>query len=842
MQPCGVDFLTRQPVEGELLADVLARGRLPGEDALRYAIEIGTILNRAHADGLVHGHLSPYTIAIASGGARILEPPATPDGRSAPYCSPEQVRGEEPDLRSDIFSYGAVLYEMASGKRAFDGTGDELHHQTPEEPPPAFNGKTKAHMAMEGVIAGCLAKDPGARRQRIQNAVIELKLASPGLHAKRPKPAAAPPRPAAPPEFERLPDRPRDGSRWPPRAPQRRAPMQISLRQALALIGGAMVAIAAMAGFAMAFLRPRPVLPVVNFRVAFPDNTSQPGPPAVSPDGRLVAMTAVGTDGRRMLWLRALDDLRMTRVAGSEGAHAPFWSPDSRYIGFFANQSLKRVPSAGGTVSTICPAESIGGGAAWNADGTILFAPGMTGGLYLVPANGGTPRALLKLKATRFERAFLWPQFLPGGNQFIFFVETDYPETTGVYGGNITSPGSYRLLLASETNAIFSGLGESGSPQQGYLLFVRGRSAMAQAFNASRMAVEGEPIAIGENIGSLRSLFLAPVSVSRNGILAYQTVGEATRQMVWMSRTGRPLAVVRETGDWGPPRISPDGTRAAAARLEPDGRSNLWLLDADGGLTRFTTSAQREGSPVWSPDGWKLVFFAAAKGEANSDLETQSVHGGKAELLYRSDAPKYPTDWSRDGRYILFTTISQAGRADIWGYSTAEHRAGPIVDTIYAEGYGSLAPDGKWLAYQSDESGNNEVYVQAFEGISAGTKRRWQVSAGGGGMPRWRADGRELFYMTGSGRMMAAAVAPAAGQLKFDAPQTLFETRPLPKTWNLYDVSADGQRFLVNLSLEVTNSPAITVLTNWTEKLRRVAASQLARQGASRMAANRAQK
>jgi len=829
VEQSAVDFLSNQPVEGELLADVLARGRLSGEDALRYAVEIGTILNRAHTRGLVHGCLSPYTIAITGAGARVLRPALTSDGRSAPYCSPEQVRGEMPDVRSDIFSYGAVLYEMASGKRAFAGTGGDLYHQILEEPPPLFNGKTKFHIAMEGVIAGCLAKDPAARRQRIQNAVIELKLASPKTKAI----AAVPPsKPAAAPGFEKLPDRPQDGSPWPPRALQYRPASRISLRQGLGLVAASMIAIAAMAGFALAFLRPWPAAPVVSFRVASPENASQPGPPSISPDGRLLALPAVGPDGRRMLWLRPLDDLRMTPLAGTEGASAPFWSPDSKYIGFFANQLLKKVPSAGGPVDTICPAESMAGGGAWNSDDTILFAPGMMGGLYRVSAKGGTPeaplktpQALLKLNPAKSERAFLWPQFLPGNKQFIFFVSTDFAETTGVYSGNTASPGSCRLLFASETNAVYSGLGESGSRQSGYLLFVRGRAPMAQAFKASSLALEGDPFSIGDPIGSLRSLSLAPLSVSGNATLVYQMVGDATRQMVWLNRSGKQTAVVRETGEWGPPRISPDGMRAAAARLASDGHADLWLLDADGTATQFTATPAHEGSPVWSPDGSRLAFFVSGKTEGNFDLYSESVRGGKAEPLYKSNAPKYPTDWSHDGRYLLFTTMPRPGRADIWAYSTTDHRAGPILDTIYMEAYASLSPDGKWLAYQSDESGSPEVYVQAFDGITAGTKRRWRVSAGVGGLPRWRADGRELFYVTYTGRMMAVAVHAPGDGLAFDTPQMLFQTRPLPKTWNFYDVSPDGQRFLMNLPLEVTHSPAITVLTNWIEKLKRVAAN-----------------
>ncbi len=821
-----LDFLTKQPVAGELLADVLARGRIPAEDALRYAIEIGGVLSRAHARGLVHGCLSPHTIAITGAGARVLQPPLTADGRSAPYYSPEQVRRETADERSDVFSYGAVLYEMVSGKRPFPGAGADLYHQILEMPPPSFNGKTKYHVALEAVIAGCLAKDPAARRQRIQNAVIELKLASPRAKGIGKGPAAVAPRAAKAASLAgpgKLPDRPKDGSPWPPRAPQPGRSSRMSLWMALGLIALVMITVAGMAAAALSFLRARQPAPEVSFRVTLPENLSYPGPPSVSPDGRYLAFSAAGTEGHRMLWLRPLDDLRITPIPGTEGAAAPFWSPDSEFIGFFANQYLAKVPAGGGPVVRICPAEAIAGGGAWNTDNTILFAPGLSGGLYRVPASGGTPELLVKLNPAQSQRAFLWPQFLPDNRHFVFFAMTNSPETTGVYADSTTKPAAYKLLFPSETNAVYSAMAGSQSRQDGYLLFVRERVPMAQEFHAASLSPEGGPIAIGDPIGSLRSLSLSPVSVSNNAILVYQTVGDATRQLAWVNRSGRQIAVVRETGEWGPPRIAPDGARAAAAKLASDGRADLWVVDANGSATQFTATPAHEGSPVWSPDGSRLAFFATGKAEGNFDLYVKALNGGKAEPLFKSETPKYPTDWSRDGRYVLFTAVSLGGKADIWGVSTADHRAGPILDTIYTEGSASLSPDGKWLAYQSDESGQIEIYVQPFEGISSGTKRRWQLSSGGGGMPRWRGDGKELFYVTNNGKMMAATARAADGNFAFDAPQALFQTRQFPKTWNLYDVSGDGQRFLMNLPLEISSSSTITVLTNWTEKFRRVA-------------------
>jgi Tol biopolymer transport system component len=290
--------------------------------------------------------------------------------------------------------------------------------------------------------------------------------------------------------------------------------------------------------------------------------------------------------------------------------------------------------------------------------------------------------------------------------------------------------------------------------------------------------------------------------------------------LVWLDRSGKQVGQGAEPGDYGPPSISPDGNRAAVAKFGPDGtHANLWILDAAGNTTPFTSTPQHEGSPVWSPDGSKIAFFSDAEG--GSDIYVKPANGeGRAELFYKSTFPKYLTDWSRDGRYILFVVASPGTGMDVWAMSTADRKAAPILNTICQETSATLSPDGKWLAFQSDQSGRPEVYVQAFEGATSGNKRRWQVSSGGGGLPRWRADGAEMFYVTSGGRMMAAAVHPVAGEFQFEPAHMLFQTRPIPNTWNLYDVSRDGQRFLFNLPLEWSSAAPITVVTNWSEKLK----------------------
>ena len=814
-----VGFAGDEPVGGELLAERLAQGPLPPEEALRYAIEIGAALNRAHLRGLVHGGLSPFSVRIASTGARILPPLGEHDERAAPYRSPEQVRGEAPDWRSDVFAYGALLYEMASGRQAFPGAGAELNDAILERPVAGLMAKSPIHAAMEGVIAGCLEKDP-ARRRRIQNAVIEMKPAGrpwqrmaevPKQLPRRPAEigTAAAPAPVADPKV--------------PRGPAYVMPVPPVPTDALSrrfwAIAAALIAIAALSAAAVVYLHQRPVAPVLRFAMSPPEYTSYPGTPSVSPDGRFLTFSALGPEGKRMLWLRPLDALHANVIPGTEGGFAPFWSPDSNYVAFFADKSLKKVRTGGGAPETVCGAEAMPGGGAWNRNGVILFAPSLASGLYRVSENGGDPQLVLKLDSSRFERSDLWPQFLPDDKHFIFFGQTDLTDTTGVYAGTLDAP-EYHRLFSSETNAVYSGGAEGGSAKSGYLLFIRDRHLMEQPFDISNLAMGGNPFTLADDVGAVRSMALAPISVSGNGILVYQSVGKPTRQMVWLDRGGKQAGQAAEPGDYGPPRISPDGSRAAVARLGPDGvNADLWILDAAGNATRFTATPKYAGSPVWSPDGSKIAYFSNPEGVYDIYVKPADGEGG-AELFCRSTLPRYPTDWSRDGRYILFGVISPGTKSDVWAISTANRKAAPILDTIYSEASAALSPDGKWLAFQSDQSGRDEVYVQPFEGATAGTPRRWLVSAGGGGLPRWRGDGSEIFYMTSGGRMMAVSVHPSGGDFQFETAHMLFQTRPIPGSWNLYDVSPDGRRFLLNLPLEWSSAAPITVVANWTGKLK----------------------
>jgi Tol biopolymer transport system component len=811
-----VDFLTHDLVEGQLLSDRMSAAPLTPEEVARYALQVGQVLVNAHGRGRVHGRLSPEHVLIAPDGVHLVDPAIGP-GPSAPrYRSPEQVRGEEADWRSDIFSFGVLLYEMAGGQRAFSGQDAELEDAILHQTPPALGTKSPTLAAMEGVIAGCLEKELVKRRQRMQNAVIELKLMGRAQAvAPRSHPLAASGSPAI------VLGRPRPGG---------------GLRWRLMTIALSVIAVAASSVAGVLYLRQRPAPPAVKFSVAAPDHTSFPETPSVSPDGMSLAFAAVNPDGQRLLWLRSLDEMHARAIPGTEGGFAPFWSPDSEWIAFFADKAIKRVHIKNGPPEampeTIATVSSEPGGGTWSQDGTILFAPSLNDGLYRVAASGGKVSLVLKLNAARFERAYLWPQFLPDGKHFVFFNQTDLADTTGVYAGSL-HPAQSRPLFSSETNAVYSTVAGEDSCKAGYLLYMKDREdsqarptadLMGRSFDACKLAVDGDPIRLADDIGSVRTLALAPISVSRTAVLVYQTVGAPVRQLAWLNRRGQQVGTLGSEGMWGPPRISPDGTRVVAGKLGSDGaHSDLWLFDAVGNGGRFVeTPNVSEGSPVWSPDGSRIAYWSDPDGRR--DLYVKPVTGGKAELLYKNPNSKYLADWSRDGRFILFDEQNPGTNRDVMALSVADKRAAGILATIRTEGYPAVSPDGRWLAYQSDESGRFEVYVQPFDGLNGGTKRHWKVSSVAGtaqaGLPRWRGDSKELFYITSTGDVMSVNVGANAGEFIFDTPTVLFQTRIMRKSWNLFDVTLDGERFMVNLPLEWSNSSAITVMTSWTQKLK----------------------
>jgi Tol biopolymer transport system component len=345
---------------------------------------------------------------------------------------------------------------------------------------------------------------------------------------------------------------------------------------------------------------------------------------------------------------------------------------------------------------------------------------------------------------------------------------------------------------------------------------------VGQALDPSRLILQGDPVTLANDIDTLASLSLIPVSASNNGVLAYQSVGRRTRQLVWVDRNGGQLGIAAEPGDYGIPRLSPDGSRVAVERFVSNGNhTEVWLLNTEGGAKQFTrASSGSQSSPVWSPDGSRILFGDNRDGVSNIYSRDARAMGAEELLSFRSASSMRPTDWSRDGKYLLLDSVGEDNRSHVWALSLLSRQASSIVSTGHQDDTATLSPDGKWVAYQSSESGAPEVYVQPFEGLRGSTSGRRRASTGGGGLPRWSRDGAELYYVTSMGYLMSVAVRFAGGNPEFAAPRALFRTRQLAKTWNSFDVSPDGQRFVVNVPLEDSTSSPITIVTNWTGKLK----------------------
>jgi Tol biopolymer transport system component len=815
------DFFTGAPVEGELLAERLSRGSISPEQALRYGIALGNLVHLAHSAGIVHGAVSPWSVALAPDGLTLLQPPSDPDPAAAAYRSPEQVRGEVIDWRSDIFSFGSVLYALVAEKAPFAGVGPELDQAIQNKPAPALLAKSPVAAAMESVVAGCMAKDPAVRRQRAQNAVIELKLAT------RPRFAAA---------HTSVAVQHVAGSRRP--APPAKASRGFRWQFLFGILVVILLAATAVAAV-LILVTPHSIhgsapQAVLSFPVVPPANASYPGTPAISPDGRYLVLSALASDGKRTLWLRAMTDTEFHPIAGTEGAFAPFWSPDSRFIGFFADEWLRKIglDDRGqpiGAPKTVCAAGAQAGGGAWNPEGTILFAADLSSGLQTVPAAGGKPKTVLALDAANGFHSYRWPQFLPDGQHFIFFGLAAAAEKTGEYVAALDSSRP-RRLLASQSNAVFSRPAGDPSAKSGYLLYIEERDLMARPFNVSQSLTTGEAVRVVADIGSVSSLALSPVSVSDNAILVYQSIAQPTRQLVWVDRSGKQLGRIGEPANWGPPRISPDGNRVVVGKATVNPRdpripqTSLWIVEQDGSSHPLLADEGAVSlSPIWSPDGSRIAFACCEWKRAMDLYAVSAGKPGKKELLYRSAELKNPTDWSGKGKYLLFGSSApdaegRGVQANVWALGLPSHDASLIAGTIFDENYATLSPDGKWLAYQSTESGQNEVYVQAFDSAQGGTRQRWQISPADGLLPRWKSDGSELCFMTSAGALMAVAVHASGQVFAFNKPEQLFQVPPIPNNYNLYDASPDGQKFLLNLPMEWSSSAPISVLTAWTEK------------------------
>jgi Tol biopolymer transport system component len=539
-------------------------------------------------------------------------------------------------------------------------------------------------------------------------------------------------------------------------------------------------------------------------------STADPLSFAISPDGQRLAFSA-SNQGKSQLWVRPLDSVVAQPLTGTEGATYPFWSPDSASVGFFADSKLKRVDIVGGAPQVLANAVA-GLGGSWNRDGTILFSTSGVNPLSSVPAAGGEPMVVTRLEPGQASHRF--PQFLPDGRHFIYFVQGGLGQ--GVYAGSLDR-GAPKRLGTADASAVVSPLG--------FLLFVRQTTLFAQAFDFQRQELSGNPLPVAEQLACC-DVSMAPGFSASMAIVAYRTGSNGSaRQLTWLDRSGKSVGTIGapDRADLTFVQLSPDGNRVGVRRIV-NGNVDVWLIDVARGVpTRFTFDAALDQYSVWSPDGNRVVFASSRKGVFNLYWKLSSGAGAD-ELLLESDQNKVPTDWSADGRFLLFRSNDPQTGFDLWVLPlSGDKRPTPFLKTPFEERDGQFSPDGKWIAYQSNESGRVEIYVQPFPGPGG----KFQISANGGAQPRWDKNGREVFYVSLDGKMMAAPVklSPDGQSLETGTPSALFPIRiaggPVPgPNAQQYAVSSDGQRFLVNLAAEEGAASPIALILNWNPGLK----------------------
>jgi Tol biopolymer transport system component len=810
----GVDYLVMEYLEGETLSDRLAKGPLPTEQVLRYGIQIADALDKAHRQGVVHRDLKPGNVMITKSGVKLLDfglaklraaapgsvfsslsvlPTQTDASLTAQgtilgtfqYMAPEQLEGRDADARSDIFALGALLFEMATGKKAFSGKSQAslIAAILDATPPPISTVQPMTPPALDRIVKTCLEKDPEDRWQTAHDVMLELKwIAEGGSQAGLPAPVVAKRR-----RRERL--------AW--------------------IVAGVLAASTIALGF-RELRRPRSTPAVVRSTVLPPETTSfsfvggGAGPVAVSPDGRQLVFVASESGGKKQLWVRPLESMVAKPLPATTDATYPFWSPDSRFVGFFADGKLKRIEVAGGPALSICDAPDARGGS-WSRDGTILFEPSFREPIHRVSANGGKSVPVTKLDNSRNETTHRWPYFLPDGRRFLYFSGSHSTgaesELDAIFVGSLDGE-KPKLLVNARSNGVYAA---------GHLLFVRQKTLLAQKFDPKSLELTGESFPIVENVQDDPGFFSAVFSVSDQGTIAYQTASGSSglSELTWVDRSGKKLEVLGDPADYFEPRISPDGRRVAIAIEDP---GDVWIYDlARRVRTRLTFSGSDDFAPTWSPDGTRVAFSSQRTG--SGDLYARAASGtGTDELLSTSKIFKVPNSWSPDGRYIAYIAFQGApgSKADLWLLSLADRKTSPILQSPFDELQGVFSPDGRWLAYASNESGRFEIYVQPFPGPGG----KWQISTSGGTQPRWARGGKELFFIAPGGKIMSVEIQTST-IVEAGTPQVLFSASLKNAPGPPYDVSSDGQRILLNRPIEEASSPPITLVQNWTALLKR---------------------
>ena len=777
-----VDYVVTEFVEGDTLAWRLQRGPLPLAEAMQVALAVGDALDKAHCAGVVHRDLKPSNVMLTKTGVKLLDfglaelqpsraAQQVPKAASATvaakpgmvtgleYTAPEQFEGKPADARADIFSFGAVVYEMVSGRKAFEGKSRAvlIAAITTADPDPLTRLQPRAPRVLEHIVERCMEKDPENRWQTAHDMMLQLQWMSEG---------------GAP------------AGGW---AASKPGKLTWALLAA-AVLGMAAVAVQATMYFIGAS-KPEPFqfrVPVMGLNAAAF---------ALSPDGQMIALVAgAESSDPPSLYIRRTGALAFNRLGGTEDAGQPFWSPDSRYIAFVAGGRLKKVSATGGAPKDLSEAAGFSGGT-WSADGTILF--GGKKGLQRVSAEGGKPTPVTTLAGK--ESGHFWPCFLPDGRNFLYLAWSAEASSRAVMAGSLDSKDKTKLMDA-ESNAVYAA--------PGHVVFHREASLFAQPFDAKNRTLSGEPVHLADEVYSNPANGRGSFDVSQDGALIYfqgsgAPAGRAQTQTAnsfgWFDRTGNAVADAVDPGPNGDMNLSPDGKRIAVTRQEAGAAgADIWVIDWQraGVSTRLTFDPADDLNPVWSPDGLRVAFTSYRKG--NADMYVKNANGAGVETpLLETPADEMVEDWSKDGRYIAYLS-GQNTFPDIYVLPlTGDKKAFPVVQGNFRKNEPQFSYDGKWLAYTSDESGSFQVYVMSFP---VGDQRV-QVSRDGGGQPRWRKDGKELYYRAPDGRVMAADIKPG-GTVESGVPRLLFlainrNPSALDPTRHMTDVTPDGQRFLL---------------------------------------------
>jgi Tol biopolymer transport system component/predicted Ser/Thr protein kinase len=797
----GPNYLVMELIDGTPL-----KGPLPLDKAIEYAGQILDALDAAHKKGITHRDLKPANILLTKQGIKLLDfglakqtaPLKETDVTRAltgqgqilgtlQYMSPEQLQGKEVDSRSDLFSFGCVLYEILTGKRAFDGDSTaSVIAAILQRPAPSIAAVAPA--ALDRALQRCLAKDPDDRWQSARDLKSELEWIA------------------------------GDG------ATTGGAPVQKPWRKRAAWI-----TTAAVLGGAMFFAARPSKTPSVNGLVRLtvnpPEKTTYSaamvGPIqvpqfALSPDGRAIVFAASKPGTKAMLWLRPMEEVAAHPLPGTENAEYPFWSPDSRWVGFFAQGKLKKIPSVGGIVQQIAEGFPDSRGGSWGPDDTILCSTG-AGSIYFVRSTGGAVTPVTKLDGSRQEGSHRFPQFLPDGRHFLFTVRSGLAEQRGIYAGSLDGKTKKRLV-GFDSSAVYA--------PPGYLLFLKGDTLLGQVFDPQHLELSGQPFTVAEQVGHAGSAYGA-FSASGTGTLAHAGAMTHIGRLIWFDRDGKQLGSVGPDGDYATFRLSPDGKRLAALLVDPkEASADIWLTDLSrGSPSRFTFGPGLTVTPIWSPDGERVVFATSRKG-LNEFYQKSAGGGGSEEAVLLEEAERaahlesftiVPSDWSPDGRNLIFSTFAASGY-DLWLLPlTGDRKPTRLLGSPSDEMHANFSPDGRLVSYSSNESGRFEVFVQTFP-LS---DRKWQVSTNGGYEPRWRRDGLEIYYLSEDRKLMAVAVGAGPS---FDVPKPLFQTRvaeDVTEQRTHFVPSRDGRRFLINTQSGDPAPTPITIVLNWTAGLKK---------------------